>query len=409
LTKQRFRAMLVSGSLFLLVAAATAGSNVVVGRVFGESGLGDYASILNIGQIGALLTGTALGLLAITSLPQLVQEGRPEQARAKARELLGLCLVGSFALAAVAIPILTPWFGVKFAITAALVLVAISFQNVTRDTLRGLGSLSGSYFVLMVAPVGIILLSVGFGEVAEANSSGVYGPLLAAYGLALIVGVVVLYKISSEGAQSKARGSERWKQLSTLLGPAVAIAASQSILSRTDVVILRALSDAGEAGEMSAASTVASLAGIGLGASNAVYVPRLSGSTDQLQRRRLFKEAQVVSGLFALAMIAFLALATNEVFALYGNGFEKSPDLFRVLAIGKFVSAATGPVAYLGIAAMQSRTVARITILAATVNITLDVAVVHRFGAMGLAYVTASVAVVMNLTLLVFARRRWLA
>ena len=98
----------------------------------------------------------------------------------------------------------------------------------------------------------------------------------------------------------------------------------------------------------------------------------------------------------SLAIAAVLFAWPQIVLGAFGSGFESASTVVRILVVGQFVNAITGPAGYLLLLTGSQATVARVYGFSAVAQIALLLALVPNFGIDGAAVVTAATITVSN-------------
>lgn len=201
-------------------------------------------------------------------------------------------------------------------------------------------------------------------------------------------------------------GLRNWIQVAL---PLLLVAGGNLVLSRTDVIMLGAMSGVADAGLYNAASRLAFLVGFPLLAVNAILAPlaaELTASKErgELQRSVTFATRLALSG---TAILAVAVLVLDDILlGLFGSEFTGQTNTLRVLIAAQVLSASLGPVGYLMIIGNLQKSLAGITALVAALNILLNWYLVPRYGAMGAAMSTCVSISISNVAMAVVTVRK---
>jgi O-antigen/teichoic acid export membrane protein len=174
------------------------------------------------------------------------------------------------------------------------------------------------------------------------------------------------------------------------------------ILNRMDMLMLGPLAGAEAVGLFSAASRYARLNIFAATAIGVVVPPMIAAAEqrrDVRQQRTVLFWATLLSLAFALPMFLLMVAVPGWLLSFFGSGFAEAGPLLRVLAIGQFINAATGPVGDALIMVGRQKAFAWTTGLFALANVAGNLYAIPAFGAMGAAAVSAICATGMNLVL----------
>lgn len=193
-------------------------------------------------------------------------------------------------------------------------------------------------------------------------------------------------------ARDRARPAvPRWRaaRVLTLLAlPSLVSQAAAQVLNRADVLILAPLSTASEVANYSAAIRITFLLQAIVELTNFIYGTRIlaAGTMAPDARRRLATRILLQTGALTLAVsLPVLIFARPLLFAFGGAEYVEAAPTLQLLTLGKICTAPFGPLMTLFVVLGQNKRLAAIIMLAAVVNISIDVALVPHYGALGAA------------------------
>lgn len=174
---------------------------------------------------------------------------------------------------------------------------------------------------------------------------------------------------------------------------------SQIVMNRTDVLMLGAMVNMKAVGLYSAANRIAVLNTFVLGAVNTIAAPMLaqshhSGHSDQFIR--IFRRAMLWSTLGALPLFALMIAWPQGMLNLFGGQFVQGSALLRILSLGQFVNAFTGPVGFALLMTGREGQFALSMAFVAGANVMGNFIIIPFWGALGAAWVTAGSIMVLN-------------
>ena len=174
---------------------------------------------------------------------------------------------------------------------------------------------------------------------------------------------------------------------------------SQVVMARMDVLVLGAMVDMQTVGLYGAAIRIAILNTFVLAAVNTVAAPMIAATFYGgriRQVRAVVRKAMLVSTLGTLPIFAGMIFFPQFLLGFFGQEFVTGAPLLRILALGQFINAVTGPVGYALLMTERERAFALTVGASALINIAGLLLVVPVWGAVGAATVTAASITLLN-------------
>lgn len=404
------------GNLGLKVGAGMLGflNGVLLARLLGPGEFGNYALIMAVANLAAIVA--TLGLPALATREIARHEARQEWGLLKGVvhvshgwTLMAVVII----LIAVALLIVPGWVLSQFnwpVLVLAGVLVPLgAFGQLRAATLRGLHRvILADIPELLIRPFLVFALAcwayLVFGRIGTAEA--VMYQMVAAL-VSVVIGGWLLYRhmpdvVSKAASQSDIRF---WLKEAS---PFFLLTIIGLLEGQVGIYLLGYLSESGQVAFFQVANQLASLVVLGLTAVNLPLQPKLvkaraAGNTREAQR--LVTEATKMGSVLAL-MAALLLIPFSGVFiAIYGQGYKEAADVLRVIVIGQVVNALSGPCG-LVLAATGHQKLALYGISAAlVVNALVCVWLVPAQGALGAAWAMLCSLVVWNALLVFWAKR----
>lgn len=395
--------------------------SILLARTLGAQGYGLYTFALAIVMMSAVP--------AQMGLPQLVVR---ETARAAGAEewstikglwrwatlaaLVFSCLAVSIALIAIAF-FRDSWDsqGYGVLLVGLFLVPLIGLAAVRSASLRGLGAVG--YGLLpegVVKPAALIVGVMAYLSMLEPSASLTAGQAMglnvASAFLAFIAGAFILrWHIPSEIRRELFRKYKHAEWLNAVI-PLALVMGFRQIVSYTDLLMLGIYRSTEEVGVYRAASHLSLLIVFGLQAINQVIQPRVAvlyqqGDIQSLQRL-VTKSTRLIFGLALAPVVIMVVWGADLLDMLYGGDFAVGGEALAVLAIGQLVSASVGSVALLLNMTGFERVTLKSIMIAAIINIALNVALIPEYGMLGAAFATAASIMVLNVVLCVLVSRR---
>ena len=201
--------------------------------------------------------------------------------------------------------------------------------------------------------------------------------------------------------------TSRWLLIALPLFVSIAVS---SFLASSDILFVGAFRTASETGIYSAASRTATMVSFILAAVNGVAAPIIgkchaAGEMRELEQllRRAVTGTTIVSLLVLICMLVFAA----PILKVFGPAYLEGVVPLRILAVGYFINAATGPVAFVLALGGYHKIVAVDAAAVAALSVAGYLVVVPLFGGTGAATVMATAISVSNLSLYIIVRRKF--
>jgi len=243
------------------------------------------------------------------------------------------------------------------------------------------------------------------------------GPLAAPQVMALslvsalsILGVTTWWlRQHMPGSARSVKPKFRTSEWVTVAFPLFFISGMLMILSRTDIVMIGAITGTEAAGFYSAAARIAELVVFGLNAVNTIAAPIISQLYSTSQHSELQRIVSLAAkGVFltVVPVAVVIILFGKTILGLFGPGFVIAYVPMVILLTGQILNALTGPVGSLMTMTGYERQAAWIIGTGAGTNIALNSVLIPLLGIVGAAIATAFTTVLWNVAMLIFVRRR---
>jgi O-antigen/teichoic acid export membrane protein len=173
--------------------------------------------------------------------------------------------------------------------------------------------------------------------------------------------------------------------------PLLAAAPMQTVLNRTDIIMLGYLTTMSDVALYTVAQRIAATAILGLVAANVIAAPLISESFAKKDRGQIQAAAflaAMVATVFTVAFIAFLVLFEEWIFFLFGPDYRAASSLMWILISGQVVNSIAGSVGLLLSMTEHQKRFFGIIAISALVNLVLNAILIPSFGATGAAVST---------------------
>ena len=390
---------------------------IILARVLGVDGFGEYAYVL------AILT--LLALPAQAGIPQLVTRetalGMVRKSTARVVGIwrwatkIGVVMGGAIALGLGVVQMAWPDVMGEHAdlfFAGLLLPLALALTHIVAAFLRGLRNVVLAQLVGSVtAPLAfIVFISVLLGINTEITPSSAMGLNFLSTGIALSLGMLLFFKVRPWRAVEKIEPAYETKAWIKSLMPLSMITGFSFINAQFALIMLGILAAKMDVGVYKAMMVFSSALLIAQQAINDVISPYLVSSHETGNKHKL----ETIVFMTALASFVFM-LFPALIFAFWGGsiielvyGEEYRPGYVAlvILLVGQVVNAGSGPVALLLNMTGYERYTLRGVGVSTILNVVLCVILIPKYGIAGAAVASALTLVGWNLILVYFVARK---
>jgi O-antigen/teichoic acid export membrane protein len=190
--------------------------------------------------------------------------------------------------------------------------------------------------------------------------------------------------------------------------PLVIIAAAESLLNRTGVLLLGWTGHTTDAGIYGLAFNIAFLAALPRTAVNTLFAPTIShlfARKDQAMLQVLVTTSALWTLCGAAAIGLLLSLLAEPLLSWFGHGYEAGVPALRILLIGQVFAASVGSQLHVMTMTGHERSAAVLLVTSTAVNALMSMVFIHQFGLTGAAIATTITLIVWNAAMALFIWR----
>jgi O-antigen/teichoic acid export membrane protein len=401
-----------AATMRLLRTASSFALNVMLGRMLGADGIGLYFLAYAVVRIGSVIAqfGLSRAVLRFTA----ANAAGAEWGRVEGLYRWALTISSVLAIATIAVVF---WQAGRVAALFSEPSLALPLRYMSLGILPwALVSLQAQFLLglqktrdaLLVEGVAIPLISLPLLAVLGSRLGlvGASVSFAAAAVLALMLGRVLWLRATRSRETRPDRFDTRVLLRTSL--PLFWMDLTSVVIGMTDTLILGVWRDATEVGVYNVARRVAVLTSAMLTAVNVVVAPKFAGMYQRGELAAISRLARRSAKLVTAAALPYLlavVLVPHWILGVFGREFAAGSTALVLLAFGQFVSAATGSVGYLLIMTGHEKAMRNNTVVAAALNVVLQLALIPSFGFVGAAAATMISSVVSNLVAMVLVWR----
>lgn len=192
----------------------------------------------------------------------------------------------------------------------------------------------------------------------------------------------------------------RTREWLTVSLPVVFSGISQTIMNRTDVLMLGSMVDMQAVGFYSLAKRIALLNTFVMTAVNLIGAPMLASafySGNQGNFQAILNKTRIWCMLGALPLFSVIVVWPQGILNFFGDDFVEAASLLQIIALGQFINASTGLVGSALVMTGSERLFAWTVGATTLLNITGNLITIPKWGAIGAAWVTALSIAILNI------------
>ena len=374
-------------------------------HMLGAEDYGLYLLGLSILQSMVALTDLGMRPGLLRFVPLAVGRGDPGEARSVAVRMLRYGFVAG-TVGALILALLTPnlvellrepslmWLVPAFAISLPLVTFGGHLKSALQalKRMKAVAALENVVDPLTRILVFSLLAALGFGVMAAVGAFTAAAVVVCALGVYWLVP-----RLPKPGKSATPIPTAEILAFSIPLG--IAQLATMS-MRWADSLFLGYFSTALDIGVYGAAARAATIGGMLLVAANASFGPHaneLYGRHDMRGVGRLYQQVTRWMIILNIPVLAGLVVFAPWILRLFGAEFSAGSAALVILAVGTFVSAATGPAGGIVLMSGRSKVVLWTGIALASLNISLHIVLIPKWGIVGAAAATGGTVAIANI------------
>ena len=268
----------------------------------------------------------------------------------------------------------------------------VALVNLQREVIRGFQQIALAYLPSLILHPLLLVGMAGIWQLQQdLNSTIAIGLFLLSGGLILVL-QWLWFQQNLEDSISKAQPAYEMARWWSVALPLTLLSGSQIILSQTDTLMIGTILNAKQVGIYSAALKTSAWVPFILIAVNAITAPLIASLYAQGDRQGLQQLVSTVARwMFYPALITAIGLISfaEPVLQLFGGEFTAAKGALTILITGQLVNVGSGSVGYLMTMTGHQNLAARVMLITALTNATLNWIGIHFLGIVGAALATA--------------------
>lgn len=371
----------------VLMAVLTFGTGIVISRVLGPIGRGEYAAAMATGTIGVQLGNMGLHATNSYSLAKNRGELPSLLANSLCITLLMAVLMGGLVATASSFP------QIKAPVSGSLLWLAAAWVPAGLGYLLVVNLLMGLHEVKLYNRIELFnkLLGTGFVLAVIALGARKAEAVVLAALIALLLSFGGTLRVLARFARFSARPSASLFRNNFQLGwKAYLCAFFAFLVIRIDLLMVKSMLGSAAAGAYSVAGTMADCIFLLPAAIGSVLFPKLAAMTSDVEKRFLIGKAALATGLSLLALVSLLAICSKLIIVgLFGQAFASAVPAFWLICPGiVFLGIETVLVQYLNSCGFPV-SVVLLWVFCTLFNITVNLRAIPAYGINGAAAVSS--------------------
>lgn len=384
------------------------GFNVIIARGLGFEALGLFAFGMVVMKAGGVFARVGLDSAAQKYIPIYQSEDDPARVSGTVILCFAVPLLFGGVLAAALYfsrDYIAQFTGTAISSTTQLFLIGIPLfaaMMVGVNATYGLKETKYSVYIrdFGQSVVAIVLMAIGAFVLANIDAViiGYIGSMLAGVGLAAIF-------LTREGAlRFDVRPIFEWREIFAFSLPLTLAASIQYLVSWTDIFVLGVFVSPGPIGQYQAAYQTSVLLVVVLQATNSIFPPIAADLYNAGRQERLNRVYTAVTRwvtYFTVLGFAFVVIYVDDILSIFGETTQSAQIALVILALGQTLNSIVGPTGFLLIMSEHERLQLVNNLVAALVNIALNIVLIQMYGIIGAAAATAFSLALMNVLRLI--------
>ncbi len=418
------RRRLVKGSAWVLIGRVISivlgvGINALLARLLTPTELGAYFTTFTMVIVGAVIAQLGLDRALVKVAAAAIGVGEPGRARDAIRRCLSIgaatAVVAGLALSFVVGPALAEHVFHSAVVEAAMPLaggwlIATALQSLMVETFRGLQDFGRAtlYDALLVD----ILLATTLGIIftSGAVAIDIRGAVAIAGGVTFLVLLLGARHLRREIGAISGEGSLQRHEIFDIAWPSLVTNVAIYFLgSGVDLLVLGAFRPQSDVALYGAATRLVTLVATPLWIIRGVMPPIVAELHAKGQRRQLedtLRAGASLAGLPSLAiLVVFVVFGASVMEIIYSPFYRQGSTILVILSIGRLFAVWAGAAGITLMMTGHQRSMMVVTLATGALSVTAGIIAADRYGAVGVAAATASVAVLQNLLQVALARR----
>ncbi len=378
--------------------------NVVLGRLIGSSGLGQYYLFVSWLNIFGAVEGVGLPTLSLRRLSSSIAKGNHDEAHLFLKRAVSLSLVVTISVGLLAVllnvhlaklffsdPTLS--YIITFVAWSAIPFVLLGLMS---SALRAYKFPTLSMFLQFALVPAALLIYAGYAfwvniGLKPADIFSGYAIFLSLSALAALYIIFYSFKRNKakEGGPSPKLFTERKVNIFPEANRFWIIALLTQGTANLPFILLPYFGSQAEIGLYGVASRLVSLATLILIALSSVYAPLFAEAFSLKQSdklKTLLKQTQIYSLLAYLPMLVIFLAGSNWVLKFFGEEFVAAKQFLWILAIGQFINSATGLVTYFNLMTDEEKFETNVGGLILIFSAIFSIIAGSIFGVLGIAF-----------------------
>lgn len=418
------RRRLVKGSAWVLIGRVISivlgvAINAFLARLLTPTEFGAYFTSFTMVIVGAVIAQLGLDRALVKVAAAAIGVGEPGRAREAIRRCLTIGATASLFAGLVLSFLAGPWLA-EHVFHSAVVeaamplaggwLIATALQSLMVETFRGLQDFGRAtlYDALLVD----ILLATTLGIVFAAGSISldIRGAVALSAGVTFLVVLLGARHLRREVRAVHGTGTLQEREIFDIAWPSLVTNVAIYFLgSGIDLLVLGAFRPQADVALYGAATRLVTLVATPLWIIRGVMPPIVAELHAKGQRRQLedtLRAGASLAGVPSLAILTvFVLFGATVMEIVYSPFYRQGSTILVILSIGRLIAVWSGAAGITLMMTGHQRAMMVITLSTGALSVTAGILAADRYGAVGVAVATASVAVLQNLLQVALARR----
>jgi len=302
-----------------------------------------------------------------------------------------------------------PQYSYVISITAIFVIFR-AVMDLNTESLRGIRSIRGYAFILLVPNVAMLLVLFVLWNFSESVNDPVYAQI-AGWGVTAVVGSVLMRGLFKRRLKPDEKFvSMRAREILDISAPMLMTASMNFVIGQVGILILGMYRSPAEVGYYSIAVKLATLTTFVLQAINSMAAPKFSELFHTERMDELFRVAKKSTKLIfwtTSPILVCLVVLGTYILSIFGPGFQDAYIPLLILVCGQFINSISGSTGYFMNMTGHQKIYRNIVLLSSAINLILCFSLIPMLGLLGAALSSSICLVLWNSMIMIFIKIKY--
>jgi len=391
---------------------------LVIARLFGAEGLGEYILAITILRLFALLAKLGLDTTSIRFIASYASQSKWTSIFHFRKQIVSILSITSILSSLLMYFLSEPISNlintnVEYIQLNAFFVLPMSFFMLHYQSLRGLKRIAEFSFFYRVSQglfsiIAILILYQFF----TSEEIPVYAYLISVLIVSILSFFSFVYWLNkrSKGIESAVLEVKSYSNLLKISIPLMFAQSVQFIMAWTDKLMLGSMSTPEEVGIYHTAFKLSMFAAVALMSINSIASPKFAemyAKNDMIRLKKVVRQSTKMIFWTSVPLVIIFFMFPEFLLGLFGEEFKIGKTAFIFLSCGRLISSFSGSVGNILQMTGNQNIFSKILFLGAILNVVLNLILIPRYGINGAAVASMSSLILWNLSMVLVVKKRF--